>query len=116
MKLRTEVRDDVFIVTINRPEVRNCIDRETAEALAEAFSGFDADDSLKVAVLTGEGGYFCAGADLKDASYGAEAVAMALVNRWVEPGEALPAAIELAQEIGSFPKLCMRNDRPSVIN
>jgi enoyl-CoA hydratase/carnithine racemase len=52
MKLRTEVRDDVFIVTINRPEVRNCVDRETAEALAEAFGGFDADDSLKVAVLT----------------------------------------------------------------
>ena len=72
MKLRTEVRDDVFIVTINRPEVRNCIDRETAEALAEAFSGFDADDSLKVAVLTGEGGYFCAGADLKEASSGGE--------------------------------------------
>ena len=212
MKLRTEIRDDVFIVTINRPEVRNCIDRETAEALAEAFSGFDADDSLNVAVLTGEGGYFCAGADLKEASSGGEndnkvklegdgpmgptrmllskpviaavegfavagglelsvwcdlrvaardaifgvycrrwgvplvdggtirlprligqshamdmiltgrgvsadeAVAMGLVNRLVEPGEALSAAIELAREIRSFPQLCMRNDRRSVIN
>jgi len=72
MKLRTEVRDDVFIVTTNRPEVRNCVDREIAEAL----SGFDADDSLKVKVLTGEGGYFCQGADLKEAGYGAEAVAL----------------------------------------
>ena len=45
-----------------------------------------------------------------------EAVAMGLVNRLVEPGEALSAAIELAREIRSFPQLCMRNDRRSVIN
>lgn len=56
--------DNVLIVTINRPEVRNAIDRETADALAAAVSGFDADDSLAVAVLTGAGGCFCAGADL----------------------------------------------------
>ena len=57
--------DDVLIVTIDRPEVRNAIDGETAEALATAFSDFDADDSLSVAVLTGAGGCFCAGADLR---------------------------------------------------
>jgi enoyl-CoA hydratase len=56
---------DVLIVTINRPEVRNAIDRETAGALAAAFGDFDADDSLSVAVLTGAGGCFCAGADLR---------------------------------------------------
>jgi enoyl-CoA hydratase len=57
--------DDVLTVTINRPEVRNAIDRETADALAAAFRDFDADDSLSVAVLTGAGGCFCAGADLR---------------------------------------------------
>jgi enoyl-CoA hydratase len=57
--------DDVLTVTIDRPEVRNAIDRETADALATAFRDFDADDSLSVAVLTGAGGCFCAGADLR---------------------------------------------------
>jgi enoyl-CoA hydratase len=60
-----ETEDLVEIVTINRPEVRNAIDRPAAEALAEAFRRFDADDSLGVAVLTGANGIFCAGADLK---------------------------------------------------
>jgi enoyl-CoA hydratase len=60
------VRDNgVMVVTINRPEVRNAIDRDTADALATAFRAFDADASLSVAVLTGGGGYFCAGADLR---------------------------------------------------
>lgn len=66
----TEARDDVLIVTINRPEVRNCVDRPTAEALAESFRAFDANDDLKVAVLTGAGGNFCAGADLKAVASG----------------------------------------------
>jgi enoyl-CoA hydratase len=60
-----ETEDQVAIITINRPEVRNAIDRPAAEALAEAFRRFDADDSLNVAVLTGANGNFCAGADLK---------------------------------------------------
>ena len=55
----------VVIITITRPEVRNAIDRATADALAAAFRDFDADDSLAVAVLTGAGGCFCAGADLR---------------------------------------------------
>ena len=70
MKLRTEALDDIWIVTITRPEVRNCVDRETAEALAAAFHQFEDDDSLRVAILQGEGGCFCAGADLKEASSG----------------------------------------------
>jgi enoyl-CoA hydratase len=56
---------DVAVVTIDRPEVRNAIDRATADALAAAFRDFDGDDSLSVAVLTGAGGCFCAGADLR---------------------------------------------------
>jgi enoyl-CoA hydratase len=60
----------VAIVTINRPEVRNAVNRPTAAGLAAAFRRFDADDALAVAILTGAGGYFCAGADLKAVSSG----------------------------------------------
>lgn len=60
----------VFFVTINRPEARNAVDRPTAEALAEAFRTFDADDGLKVAILHGAGEHFCAGADLKAVASG----------------------------------------------
>ena len=55
----------VTTVTLDRPEARNAVDRGTAEALADAFRAYDADDSQAVAVLTGAGGTFCAGADLK---------------------------------------------------
>ena len=210
MKVRTEARDNLWIVTITRPEVRNCVDRETAEALADAFRAFDENDDLRVAILQGQNGSFCAGADLKavseanqteanrvleegdgpmgptrmllskpviaavegyavagglelavwcdlrvaasDAVFGVycrrwgvplidggtirlprligqshamdmiltgrgvsgeEAVAMGLVNRMVEPGMALDAAIELADSIAKFPQRCMRSDRLS---
>ncbi|MGJ9422792.1 crotonase/enoyl-CoA hydratase family protein [Aeromicrobium sp. CF3.5] len=59
-----DIDDDVCTITINRPEVRNAVDRPTATALRKAFERFEADDSLRVAVLTGAGGTFCAGADL----------------------------------------------------
>ena len=72
MKVRTETRDEVLIVTITRPKVRNCVDREAADELAAAFRSFDEDDSLRVAILQGEAGCFCAGADLKEASQGGE--------------------------------------------
>jgi enoyl-CoA hydratase len=55
----------VVTVIIDRPQVRNAVDRATAEALSAAFDEFDADDSAAVAVLCGSGGVFCAGADLK---------------------------------------------------
>jgi len=55
----------VRVVTIDRPEVRNAVDRPTAAALVEAFHAFDADPTSSVGVLTGAGGTFCAGADLK---------------------------------------------------
>src|SRR5437763_6464178 len=66
------VRRDAAVTTIslNRPEVRNAVDRRTAEALADAFRDFDADEDASVAVLHGEGGTFCAGADLKAISSG----------------------------------------------
>ena len=211
MKVRTEVDGELFVITITRPEVRNCVDRETAAALADAFRKFDEDDALAVAILNGEDGCFCAGADLKEASGGGsnankvmeagdgpmgpsrmllgkpviaavegfavagglelavwcdlrvaardavfgvycrrwgvplvdggtirlprligqshamdliltgrgvsgdEAKTMGLVNRLVEPGEALEAAKALGREIAAFPQMCMRNDRMSAI-
>ena len=66
----TETRGPVRIVTINRPAVRNCVDRPTAVALADAFRAFDADEAVSVAILTGAGGHFCAGADLKAVASG----------------------------------------------
>src|SRR5262245_65556655 len=65
MSVRFELDGPVAIVTIDRPEVANAIDRPTAEALADAFRRFDADPELSVAVLAGANGKFCAGADLK---------------------------------------------------
>jgi enoyl-CoA hydratase len=70
MTVHRETSGPVLTVTIDRPESRNAVDRDTAEALADAFRAFDADDSLSVAVLTGAGGTFCAGADLKALSRG----------------------------------------------
>ncbi|MGO9560405.1 MAG: crotonase/enoyl-CoA hydratase family protein [Acidimicrobiales bacterium] len=64
-RVRIERDGPVLVVTIDRPAVRNAVDRPTAEALASTFASFDSDDSLSVAVLTGAGGTFCAGADLK---------------------------------------------------
>lgn len=63
--VRTSRDDDVFVVTIDRPDVRNAVDGPTAALLADAFRAFEADETLNVAILTGAGGTFCAGADLK---------------------------------------------------
>ena len=205
--VRYEKRGVVSVVTIDRPEVRNCVDGPTAAELAAAFRTFDEDPDAAVAVLTGEGGCFCAGADLKavgegrgnrvdqvgdgpmgpsrmllskpviaavegfavagglelavwcdmrvaarDAVFGVycrrwgvplidggtirlprligqshamdmiltgrgvageEALRMGLANRLVEPGEALAAAVELANQLAEFPQRCLRADRRS---
>ncbi|WP_248489764.1 crotonase/enoyl-CoA hydratase family protein [Tsukamurella sp. PLM1] len=200
----------VTVVEIDRPAVRNAVDRATAQALAEAFRAFDADPDAAVAVLHGRGGTFCAGADLKavaagtpnrvepdgDAPMGisrmrlskpviaaieghavagglelaiwadlrvaatdavlgvfcrrwgvplidggtvrlprligasramdliltgrpvdaAEAERIGLVNRLVEPGTALDAAVELGLQLAGFPQTCLRNDRLSMLD
>ena len=207
--IRIENRGQVRVVTIDRPGVRNAVDGPTAASLADTFRTFDADDSVSVAVLTGAGGIFCAGADLKaitagrgnrvdvdmaadgpmgptrlvltkpviaavegfavagglelavwcdlrvaaaDAVFGVycwrwgvplidggtvrlprlighshaldliltgrgvsgdEALRMGLANRLVEPGQALAAAVELAQQLADLPQGCMRRDRQS---
>jgi len=202
-----ESRGPVTIVSINRPAARNAVNGPTAAALAAAFRAFDADPTAAVAVLTGTGGTFCAGADLKavgtangntvtddgdgpmgptrmrlskpviaavsghavagglelaawcdlrvadeTAVFGvfcrrwgvplidggtvrlprligesramdliltgrpvdaAEALAIGLANRVVPAGQALTAAVELAEQLAKFPQTCLRNDRLS---
>jgi len=66
----TERSGPVTTITLSRPHVRNAVDRDTASALAAAFSAFEADEDAAVAVLWGAGGTFCAGADLKAFSQG----------------------------------------------
>jgi enoyl-CoA hydratase len=63
--VRIERDGPVFTVLVSRPERRNAVDGATASMLADAFREFDADGDASVAVLHGEGGVFCAGADLK---------------------------------------------------
>lgn len=70
----------VRVVAIDRPDRRNAVDRPTAAALVEAFRSFDRDDAVAVAVLTGTGGTFCAGADL-------QALADGRGNRVTEDGD-----------------------------
>ena len=64
--LRVQVSDGVAVLTLNRPESMNALNRELASALIEAFERVRDDDSIRVAVLTGTGRAFCAGADMKE--------------------------------------------------
>jgi enoyl-CoA hydratase len=60
----TERRENVLLITLNRPEVRNAVNAALAAGLAGALEELDGDDGLSVGVLTGAGGFFCAGMDL----------------------------------------------------
>lgn len=208
MTVNVEAEGVVCIVTINRPERRNAVDAATAELLRAAFTAFEADDDLSVAVLTGADQTFCSGYDLAEAAAGipydptgpgpmgptrrtltkpviaaveghavagglelalwcdlrvaaesavfgvycrrwgvplidggtirlpravghsramdmiltgrgveaAEALEWGLANRLVPAGTALDAAIQLAEEIASYPQITMRADRASAID
>lgn len=65
MSVRIEMDGPVTTVIMSRPEVRNAVNRETAQSLADAFREFDADETASVGVFYGDNGTFCAGADLK---------------------------------------------------
>src|SRR3954451_1310539 len=70
MSVLVEKNGPVTTVILNRPEVRNAVNPQTARELLDAFDAFEADDEAAVAVLTGAGGHFCAGYDLKALSGG----------------------------------------------
>ncbi|MET8598028.1 crotonase/enoyl-CoA hydratase family protein [Streptomyces althioticus] len=80
MPVRIERRGAVTTVVLSRPEARNAVDGPTAAELADAFRAFEADDEARAAVLWGEGGTFCAGADLK-------ALGTERANRVTEDGD-----------------------------
>jgi enoyl-CoA hydratase len=81
MNVIVEKDGAVTTVILNRPEVRNAVDRPTAEELADAFRAFEADENSKVGVLYGDHGDFCSGADLKAIAEGSR------MNRMEESGD-----------------------------
>jgi enoyl-CoA hydratase len=93
--VRYETDGPLAIVTIDRPAVRNAVDDATARALADAFRRFDADASLAVAILTGAGGTFCAGADLETVSTGDRRLGATLE----EDGPMGPTRMELSKPV-----------------
>src|SRR5262244_2638610 len=89
----------VLLVTINRPQARNAVDSPTARALGEAFQEFHRDDALCTAVLTGAGGAFCAGFDLKEVAQGGRTTvedtgAGPMGPTWLQLSKPVLAAIE----------------------
>ena len=100
--IRVERRDRVTVVSIERPEARNAVDAATAVGLYDAFVAFDRDDAADVAVLTGAGGTFCAGADLK-------AITAEAGNRVSEP-----PADELAGSMGPMGPTRLLLDKPVI--
>lgn len=70
MPIHYKLHQVCAVITIDRPERRNALDRDAAQALAEAFRRFEADEEAQVAILTGAGSHFCAGADLNAVSEG----------------------------------------------
>ncbi len=70
MSVRIQRAGAVITWILDRPDVRNAVDRATADALADAVRAFESDETASVAVLTGAGGHFCAGADLKAVAAG----------------------------------------------
>ena len=134
MPVRTERRDNVLTVIHSRAGVRNAVDPEHAQALHDAFVAFDADEAAHVAVFWGEGGAFCAGADLKAlATRGIATRDNAQTHTSLEyprDGGAVPrgpmgpsrlilskarqAAEDMAQQIARFPQAAMRADRRSL--
>ena len=98
MSVRTEKKDGITTIVLDRPNVKNAVDRATAEALADAFRAFDADPDARVAVLFGEGGTFCAGADLK-------AIATGAPNRIAEDGDGPMGPSRMLSRNRSSPRL-----------
>lgn len=98
MEILVEKRGPVCTVIINRPQARNAVDGRTARLLHDAFRAFDTDDDLRVAVLWGAGGTFCAGADLKAVS-GSPADANPLEQDMSKPAPMGPSRLFLSKPV-----------------
>lgn len=103
--VRSERRDGVCVITLDRPEVRNAIDRRTALALERAVDDAEADPAVRAIVLTGAGGHFCAGMDLVAANRGELPITdgrgpLGLTER--PPVKPLVVAVEGAALAGGF--------------
>jgi enoyl-CoA hydratase len=96
--VKVEREGPVWVVTIDRPHVRNAVDGPTARALVEAFEAFEADADARVAVLAGAGGHFCAGADLKTVA-GEGAEPLALNEDLSQPGPMGPTRLRLTKPV-----------------
>ncbi|MHB9096371.1 MAG: crotonase/enoyl-CoA hydratase family protein [Syntrophales bacterium] len=99
MKVVVEKNDAICTVVINRPDHRNAVDRETAMQLAEAFEDFEQDASLLTAVLYGEGGNFCAGADLKAIAQGDLNAVNSLDPDMSKPGPMGPSRMRTSKPV-----------------
>ena len=64
-ELLVSVEDGVMTMTMNRPQAKNAMNKSMAEAISAAIDSFEADNDIRVAILTGNGGTFCSGMDLK---------------------------------------------------
>lgn len=91
-----EQRDRILIITINRPKAKNAVNAEVSRGLAEAMDRLDDDAGLSVAILTGAGGSFCAGMDLKAFARGENVVVEGRGLGFTErpPAKPLIAAVE----------------------
>ena len=115
--VRVERSGPVTTVFLHRPARRNAVDGPTAAELAAAFRAFDADPDAAVAVLHGEGGVFCSGADLT--AFGTERGNRVAADGDAPMGvsrQALDAAQRLAAELAALPQACLRSDRASVLD
>jgi enoyl-CoA hydratase len=99
MPVHVEKNGNICTVVLNRPEVRNAVDRPTADLLVEAFAAFDQDESLAVAVLWGAGGHFCAGADLKAVTSLSEQRVHRLEEDLSQPGPMGPSRMLLSKPV-----------------
>ena len=103
--VRIDRAGEVWTVTIDRPEVRNAVDGPTARALADGFREFDADPVARVAVLTGAGEHFCAGADLRSVARGSSPAelgasgGLALDDDMAHDGPMGPSRLELTKPV-----------------